>query len=85
MPRKKHLPVDQERLALLRSSRVEPVPGRCVQCGLCSYNCPTGIDVRGFARRGLPIDDARCIKCGTCVARCPRAVLQFGPVHRAIA
>jgi NosR/NirI family nitrous oxide reductase transcriptional regulator len=85
VPRKKHLPVDQERLTLLRSARVEPVPGRCVQCGLCSYNCPTGIDVRGFARRGRPIDDARCIKCGTCVARCPRAVLQFGPVPRAIA
>ena len=85
MPRKKHLPVDRERLALLRSARVEPVLGRCVQCGLCSYNCPTGIDVRGFARRGLPIDDPRCLKCGTCVARCPRAVLQFGPVPRAIA
>jgi NAD-dependent dihydropyrimidine dehydrogenase PreA subunit len=72
-------------MKLLRSARVEAVPGRCVQCGLCSFNCPTGIDVRGFARRGLPIDDARCLRCGTCVARCPRAVLQFGLVPPAIA
>jgi ferredoxin len=85
MPRKKHLPVDQERLALFRSARVEPVAGRCVQCGLCSYNCPTGVDVRGYARRCLAIDDPRCIKCGTCVARCPRAVLCFGPIAGAIA
>ena len=85
MPRKKHLPVDQERLTLLRSARVEPVPGRCVQCGLCSWNCPTGVDVRGHARRGVGIDDPRCIKCGTCIARCPRAVLQFGTIAGAFA
>ena len=83
MPRKKRLPVDQERLALLRSAHVEPVLGRCVQCGLCSWNCPTGVDVRAYARLGLPVDDSRCIKCGTCVARCPRAVLRFGLVAEA--
>ncbi len=85
MPRTKHLPVDQERLTLLRSARVEPVPGRCVQCGLCSWNCPTGVDVRGYARRGVKVDDPRCIKCGTCIARCPRAVLCFGTIAGAVA
>jgi ferredoxin len=80
MPRKKHLPVDQERHTLLRSARVEPVPGRCVQCGLCSWNCPTGVDVRSYARRGAAIDDPRCIRCGTCIARCPRSVLGFSSV-----
>jgi ferredoxin len=85
MPRNKHLPVDQERVTLLRTARVESVAGRCVQCGLCSWNCPTGIDIRGFARRGLPVTDPRCIKCGTCVVRCPRAVLQFTPPPRAVA
>lgn len=85
MPRKKNLPVDRERFRLLRSARVEAVAGRCVQCGLCSYNCPTGVDVRGYARRNLAVDDPRCLRCGTCVTRCPRAVLRFAPMAQAIA
>jgi NAD-dependent dihydropyrimidine dehydrogenase PreA subunit len=50
---------------------------RCVQCGCCSYNCPMGIDVRGHARRGVPIHDSHCLTCGECVKRCPRGVLRF--------
>ena len=56
-------------------------PERCVQCGICSYNCPIGIDVRSHARVGAPVIDQRCITCGQCIARCPRDVLQFGPVE----
>jgi ferredoxin len=70
-----HLPVDDERLALLRYGQVVATRGRCVQCGICSYNCPIGIDVRHFSRRGLPIVDPRCLRCGACVVRCPRGVL----------
>jgi len=50
---------------------------RCVQCGICSYNCPINIDVRAQAWRGLPIHDSHCITCGQCVARCPRGVLRM--------
>jgi ferredoxin len=50
---------------------------RCVQCGNCSYNCPIGIDVRAYARRGKPIHDSHCLTCGECVKRCPRGVLNF--------
>jgi len=28
------------------SGHVVPDPARCVQCGICSYNCPIEIDVR---------------------------------------
>ena len=28
---------------------VTPDPTRCVQCGICSYNCPVSIDVRRLA------------------------------------
>jgi ferredoxin-type protein NapH len=52
-----------------------------VQCGICTYNCPIGIDVRSHARVGLPVIDGRCITCGECIARCPRDVLHFGPVE----
>jgi ferredoxin len=50
---------------------------RCVQCGICSYNCPLGINVRAHARMGKPIHESRCLSCGECVDRCPRSVLSF--------
>ena len=77
MSLQRRLPVDGERWTLLRTARVESVEGRCVQCGICNYNCPTGIDIRGYARRGLPVRDTRCLRCGACIARCPRGVLRF--------
>ncbi len=54
-----------------------PDTSRCVQCGICSYNCPIDIDVRRHAWLGIPVKDSRCLTCGECVARCPRGVLRF--------
>ena len=56
---------------------VVPDSYRCVQCGICSYNCPIGIDVRRHAWVGSPVKDNHCLTCGECVDRCPRGVLQF--------
>lgn len=66
----------------------EPPPGgvyqvsadasRCVQCGICGYNCPVGIEVREYARRGQNVTDSRCISCGECIAKCPRGTLKWG-------
>lgn len=50
---------------------------RCVQCGMCGYNCPMGIDVRSFARHGVPIINAGCLECGTCIRVCPRGTLRW--------
>jgi NAD-dependent dihydropyrimidine dehydrogenase PreA subunit len=50
---------------------------RCVECGICSYNCPVGIDVRKHVRLEVPIADRACLTCGECVARCPRGTLRF--------
>lgn len=50
---------------------------RCVQCGICTYNCPMGIDVRRHAWRGEAIRESSCLTCGECVMRCPRGVLRF--------
>jgi heterodisulfide reductase subunit C len=50
---------------------------RCVECGICTYNCPLGIDVRGHVRLGQPVADRYCLTCGECVARCPRGTLRF--------
>lgn len=54
-------------------------PTRCVQCGICGHNCPLGIPVRDYARRGQNVTDSRCIACGACVEKCPRGTLRWGP------
>lgn len=73
------LAFDLTRARVLATGQVVPDPARCVQCGICSYNCPLGLDVRAYAWRGEPIDDGRCLTCGQCVGRCPRGVLRFAP------
>ena len=50
---------------------------RCVQCGICTYNCPIGIDVRAHVWRDEAVINSECLTCGECVARCPRGVLRF--------
>ncbi len=57
--------------------QVTPDSSRCVQCGICSFNCPVEIDVRRHAWLGQPVIHSRCLTCGECVARCPRGVLKF--------
>jgi heterodisulfide reductase subunit C len=57
--------------------QVVPETLRCVQCGICSYHYPVGIDVRRHAWLGELSKDSHCLTCGECVARCPRSVLRF--------
>ena len=59
------------------AGQVTPDSARCVQCGICSFNCPIGIDVRRYAWMGESVVNSRCLTCGECVARCPRGVLRF--------
>ncbi|MEJ5240461.1 MAG: 4Fe-4S dicluster domain-containing protein [Anaerolineales bacterium] len=68
---------EAKRRTALVAGQVVPDAARCVQCGICSFNCPIGIDVRAYAWRGEAIANSRCLTCGECVARCPRGVLRF--------
>jgi len=61
----------------LAAGWVVPEPTRCVQCGICSFNCPMAIDVRRYVWRGEPVKDSYCLTCGECVQRCPRRLLRF--------
>ena len=72
--------VDREKYATLATAWVAPEPHRCVQCGLCSFNCPMSIDVRRHVWRAEPVGDGRCLTCGECVKRCPRGLLRFEPI-----
>jgi ferredoxin len=71
---------DLQRYRALAGECVVPDGSRCVQCGICAFNCPVGIDVRSYARRNLPVTREPCIRCGECVARCPRCVLELRPL-----
>lgn len=61
------------------SLQATPDATRCIQCGICIYNCPVGIEVREYARRGENVTDSRCIGCGICIEKCPRGTLRWGP------
>jgi ferredoxin len=62
---------------MLAAGHVVPETSRCVQCGICTFNCPIGIDVRRHAWLDRHVDDSYCLTCGECVKRCPRGVLRF--------
>jgi NAD-dependent dihydropyrimidine dehydrogenase PreA subunit len=65
------------RRTVLVQGHVVPDSASCVQCGICSYNCPINIDVRRHAWLGVPVKDSHCLTCGECINRCPRGVLRF--------
>jgi len=68
---------EKTRRQALVEGTVFPDSARCVQCGICSFNCPIGINVRSHAWCGQPIQDSHCLTCGECINRCPRGVLSF--------
>lgn len=69
--------LETTRRQVIAEGQVVPDSSRCVQCGICSFHCPVGIDIRRQAWLGEPIKDSHCLTCGECVARCPRGVLRF--------
>jgi NAD-dependent dihydropyrimidine dehydrogenase PreA subunit len=71
---------DRQKHRNLASAWVVSAPGRCVQCGVCSFHCPMEIDVRRHVWRGEPVHDSHCLTCGECVERCPRGLLRFQPI-----
>ncbi len=68
---------ETSRHQLLIEACVVSEAARCVQCGICTYSCPIGIDVRRHAWTGEIVRDSHGLTCGECVARCPRGVLRF--------
>lgn len=56
---------------------------RCIDCKLCTRNCPMSLDVNAMVRREN-MSSPECISCGACVDVCPKKVLSFSfsPVKR---
>ncbi len=44
---------------------------KCVDCKICSKNCPIGIDVLKHKEKGK-VTHADCLKCQVCVEKCPK-------------
>ncbi|MEG2348750.1 MAG: 4Fe-4S binding protein [Clostridia bacterium] len=42
---------------------------KCISCGVCEQECPTGAICQGEER--YQIDEEKCISCGACRAVCP--------------
>jgi len=42
---------------------------KCIDCGICTKNCPVNIDVQ----HAEEVKSAECINCQTCVLNCPKA------------
>jgi NAD-dependent dihydropyrimidine dehydrogenase PreA subunit len=68
---------DSAKRETMVAGHVVPDTARCVQCGICNYNCPINIDVRRHAWLNEPVINSQCLTCGECVTRCPRGVLRF--------
>jgi len=57
-----------------RFNHVTIEKGTCIDCKLCSKNCPMGINVLQHKNQGKVID-ADCLKCNVCVDKCPKKSL----------
>lgn len=68
---------ESHRLRTLITGHVVPEQEKCIQCGICSFSCPIGIDVRLYAWMGKDVEDPHCLTCGECIEHCPRSVLHF--------
>jgi thioredoxin reductase/NAD-dependent dihydropyrimidine dehydrogenase PreA subunit len=55
---------------------------KCISCNVCTSVCHQGIDVMGFANKGLPMQDPECVRCSACVQSCPTGTLTFGRVGK---
>ncbi len=55
---------------------------RCISCGICTKVCHMGIDVMGYANKGIPMNDVECVRCSACITSCPMQVLTFGGVGK---
>jgi ferredoxin len=71
------LNLEGQRVNALVHAQLVASRSRCVECGICTYNCPIGIDIRSHVQESISISDNRCLACGECVSRCPRGVLYF--------
>lgn len=55
---------------------LEGDPDKCIDCKLCTKNCPMSLDVNAMVRSGKMFS-SECIACGACVDVCPKKAIFF--------
>ncbi len=58
------------------SLHLEAVPANCVNCGLCSKNCPMSLEVTQMVQDNQ-MKDTECILCGACADTCPKKAIRL--------
>lgn len=58
------------------SLHLEADSEKCVQCGLCTKNCPMSLEVAQMVRMGALQND-ECILCGRCADLCAKKVIKL--------
>jgi len=50
--------------------------GNCVNCKICSKNCPMSLDVNAMVQQES-MENSECILCGSCVDTCPKQAIKY--------
>lgn len=50
---------------------------KCILCGICSTNCPTGAISVDKEKRTWAVNTDLCMKCSLCISQCPKEALYF--------
>lgn len=58
------------------SLRLRVEPEKCVGCGLCSKNCPMGLEVAQMVQTHQ-MRNSECILCGECADHCKKKVIKL--------
>ena len=49
---------------------------KCIDCKLCTKNCPMGLDVHKMVKDNH-IDEYDCSMCGECIDQCPKKAISY--------
>lgn len=60
----------------LPSYRLQADPSSCVNCGLCTKNCPMSLEVNKMVAVNQ-MDNSECILCGECADGCPKQAIKL--------
>ena len=60
----------------LPALRLKSEPDRCIECEICSKNCPMSLDVMEILLENQ-MENSECVLCGTCIDECPEDVIRY--------